>query len=237
MDDLPEFIKNRNVTKHDCEKIRRKKRILGKYRRYKERNDLSLDELLHNLSELRTQSKRDKISDEFLKFEYHRAIIKYFLNIRLKDIYWLEVKGNKPEYDEKVVSILNIIGELENTIGFSDSKKLHTISQDFTRGLIVEGLIIYGLPRKPAIVACAKWMKYGESTVRTSNENVRRQYSKLIKEGKFDTYHFPYFLKFQGVGTSILEILQECENKFPFESHVKCRKAYTKFRQALENIA
>lgn len=58
--------------------------------------------------------------------------------------------------------------------------RLETDHLTMTLGFIVEGLIFYGMPRKPAIIATADWLKVSPSTVRTANEKYRsRDLSRL----------------------------------------------------------
>lgn len=105
--------------------------------------------------------------------------------------------------------------------------KLKTDHLTMTLGYIIEGLIFYGMPRKPAIIATSKWLSCSPSTVRIANEKYRsRPLAKLS-----------FFIQSRTnrMAIKVNEYILSKPN-FPFE-HPKARSAFINLSEHVKNIS
>ena len=140
---------------------------------------------------------------------------------RLLDIY-------SPESELLAQALDNLKPQIFEYLFSSDifTKRLAPEISGMAKGHLVEALIYFGMPRKPAIEAIAKWLDAGESTIRTHNEQYRLKTKGVINDNNFEEL----FLKNPAVRNIILEA--EESRCFPCD-HPKAKRAYGDIKKLL----
>jgi len=100
-------------------------------------------------------------------------------------------------------------------------------------GEFIEGLIYYGMSRKPALEAVSKWLRMGESTVRTYNEEYRNCFD-LKKDGNLN-FIVPAQI-FYGPYRDGIKRLIETSGEFP-NDHVTASSAFKNLEKLYKDNA
>lgn len=186
-----------------------------------------------------TMPSKEKLADILIKMKeevsagkkdpiilLHSMLVKF-------ELYFLgEAFNSKLPIDEKLADAYQSLRHDLEQEAFGN-KLTHKLN-DLLIGEFIEELFFFGLPRKAAIEAAAKWLGVGEKTVRDANVLFRRTYPDNIRPspGSRQSDNLLLFLGEQVDIYAMFEMLQK--PNFPYD-HPKARKAFEDLKDHVGN--